>query len=159
MISSRSEATRRARVECARADGPGRPAQVRARRRVPHVQPGRGRDVAGGGDHRATTSSTSCSRSWSISARHRRCATCWAARPDDTLSRWTRSSPVEAVLTRFDSAGMSLGALSPEAHEALAIAMNRLGARSNSGEGGEDPARYAPKRIPRSNRWPRAASG
>ena len=50
--------------------------------------------------------------------------------------------PVEAILARFDSAGMSLGALSPEAHEALAIAMNRLGARSNSGEGGEDPARY-----------------
>src|SRR4029077_1970345 len=50
--------------------------------------------------------------------------------------------PVEAVLARFDGAGMSLGALSPEAHEALAIAMNRLGARSNSGEGGEDPARY-----------------
>src|SRR3984885_9513591 len=49
---------------------------------------------------------------------------------------------VAAVLSRFDSAGMSLGALSPEAHEALAIAMNRLGARSNSGEGGEDPARY-----------------
>jgi glutamate synthase (NADPH/NADH) large chain len=50
--------------------------------------------------------------------------------------------PVTAILARFDSAGMSLGALSPEAHEALAIAMNRLGARSNSGEGGEDPARY-----------------
>jgi glutamate synthase (NADPH) large chain len=50
--------------------------------------------------------------------------------------------PLAAVLARFDSAGMSLGALSPEAHEALAIAMNRLGARSNSGEGGEDPARY-----------------
>ncbi len=50
--------------------------------------------------------------------------------------------PVETILQRFDSAGMSLGALSPEAHEALAIAMNRLGARSNSGEGGEDPARY-----------------
>jgi glutamate synthase (NADPH) large chain len=49
---------------------------------------------------------------------------------------------VEAILARFDSAGMSLGALSPEAHEALAIAMNRLGARSNSGEGGEDPKRY-----------------
>ena len=46
-----------------------------------------------------------------------------------------------AILARFDSAGMSLGALSPEAHEALAIAMNRLGGRSNSGEGGEDPAR------------------
>ena len=54
--------------------------------------------------------------------------------------------PVEAILKRFDSAGMSLGALSPEAHEALAIAMNRLGARSNSGEGGEDPARYADER-------------
>jgi glutamate synthase (NADPH) large chain len=47
-----------------------------------------------------------------------------------------------AIIARFDSAGMSLGALSPEAHEALAIAMNRLGARSNSGEGGEDPVRY-----------------
>jgi glutamate synthase (NADPH/NADH) large chain len=50
--------------------------------------------------------------------------------------------PISAILARFDSAGMSLGALSPEAHEALAIAMNRLGARSNSGEGGEDPVRY-----------------
>ncbi|KKM70092.1 hypothetical protein LCGC14_1444200, partial [marine sediment metagenome] len=50
--------------------------------------------------------------------------------------------PVEQIFTRFDSAGMSLGALSPEAHEALAVAMNRLGGRSNSGEGGEDPARY-----------------
>jgi glutamate synthase (NADPH) large chain len=50
--------------------------------------------------------------------------------------------PISAIIARFDSAGMSLGALSPEAHEALAIAMNRMGARSNSGEGGEDPARY-----------------
>src|SRR3981189_2794853 len=50
--------------------------------------------------------------------------------------------PILSILARFDSAGMSLGALSPEAHEALAIAMNRLGARSNSGEGGEDPVRY-----------------
>ena len=55
--------------------------------------------------------------------------------------------PVEAILPRFDSAGMSLGALSPEAHEALAIAMNRIGARSNSGEGGEDPARYGNERV------------
>lgn len=50
--------------------------------------------------------------------------------------------PVENILRRFDSAGMSLGALSPEAHETLAEAMNRLGGRSNSGEGGEDIARY-----------------
>ncbi len=55
--------------------------------------------------------------------------------------------PAEDILMRFDSAGMSLGALSPEAHEALAIAMNRIGARSNSGEGGEDPARYRTERV------------
>lgn len=50
--------------------------------------------------------------------------------------------PIESILKRFDSAGMSLGALSPEAHETLAEAMNRLGGRSNSGEGGEDKDRY-----------------
>ena len=50
--------------------------------------------------------------------------------------------PLETILKRFDSAGMSLGALSPEAHEALAEGMNRIGGRSNSGEGGEDPKRY-----------------
>ena len=55
--------------------------------------------------------------------------------------------PVESIVCRFDSAGMSLGALSPEAHEALAIAMNRLGARSNSGEGGEDPVRYGTEKM------------
>ncbi len=55
--------------------------------------------------------------------------------------------PLPAILKRFDSAGMSLGALSPEAHEALAIAMNRLGGRSNSGEGGEDAARYGTERM------------
>jgi len=49
---------------------------------------------------------------------------------------------VESIFARFDSAGMSLGALSPEAHETLAEAMNRLGGRSNSGEGGEDKARH-----------------
>ncbi len=55
--------------------------------------------------------------------------------------------PVESILKRFDSAGMSLGALSPEAHEALAQAMNELGARSNSGEGGEDPVRFGTTKV------------
>lgn len=50
--------------------------------------------------------------------------------------------PLSEIFKRFDSAAMSLGALSPEAHESLAVAMNELGGRSNSGEGGEDPARY-----------------
>ena len=57
--------------------------------------------------------------------------------------------PLESLFPRFDSAGISLGALSPEAHEAIAEAMNRLGARSNSGEGGEDPARYGTLRNSR----------
>ncbi len=57
--------------------------------------------------------------------------------------------PAERILSRFDSAGMSLGALSPEAHEALAVAMNRLGARSNSGEGGEDPVRFGTEKVSR----------
>lgn len=55
--------------------------------------------------------------------------------------------PVAAIVRRFDSAAMSLGALSPEAHEALAEAMNRLGARSNSGEGGEDPQRFGTLKV------------
>jgi glutamate synthase (ferredoxin) len=47
-----------------------------------------------------------------------------------------------AIVTRFCTGGMSLGALSREAHETLAIAMNRIGGKSNSGEGGEDPVRF-----------------
>ncbi|HET7425686.1 MAG TPA: glutamate synthase-related protein, partial [Gemmatimonadales bacterium] len=50
--------------------------------------------------------------------------------------------PAEAIRTRFVSSAMSLGALSPEAHATLSVAMNRMGARSNSGEGGEDPHNY-----------------
>ena len=50
--------------------------------------------------------------------------------------------PVSEILRRFCTGGMSLGALSREAHETLAIAMNRIGGKSNSGEGGEDPVRF-----------------
>jgi len=49
---------------------------------------------------------------------------------------------IEDIRKRFTTAGMSMGALSKEAHEALAVAMNRIGGKSNSGEGGEDPDRY-----------------
>ncbi|RAL24295.1 glutamate synthase large subunit [Thermoflavimicrobium daqui] len=52
--------------------------------------------------------------------------------------------PVESIVRRFKSGAMSYGSLSKEAHETLAIAMNRLGGKSNSGEGGEDPIRFAP---------------
>ena len=51
---------------------------------------------------------------------------------------------VESICARFCTGGMSLGALSREAHEVLAVAMNRIGGKSNCGEGGEDPARYHP---------------
>ncbi|MCH8982674.1 MAG: glutamate synthase large subunit [Acidobacteria bacterium] len=50
--------------------------------------------------------------------------------------------PAERIMRRFTTAAMSHGAISKEAHEALAIAMNMIGASSNSGEGGEDPARF-----------------
>jgi glutamate synthase domain-containing protein 2/glutamate synthase domain-containing protein 1/glutamate synthase domain-containing protein 3 len=54
--------------------------------------------------------------------------------------------PAAAILHRFSTAAMSLGSLSPEAHETLAVALNRVGGRSNSGEGGEDPARFGTER-------------
>ncbi len=52
--------------------------------------------------------------------------------------------PVEAIVKRFATGAMSYGSISAEAHETLAIAMNRIGGKSNTGEGGEDPARYTP---------------
>ncbi|MFC3394114.1 glutamate synthase large subunit [Brenneria rubrifaciens] len=57
--------------------------------------------------------------------------------------------PVTEMFKRFDTAAMSIGALSPEAHESLAEAMNGLGGFSNSGEGGEDPARYGTNKVSR----------
>jgi glutamate synthase domain-containing protein 2/glutamate synthase domain-containing protein 1/glutamate synthase domain-containing protein 3 len=54
--------------------------------------------------------------------------------------------PAADILARFSTAAMSLGSLSPEAHETLAVALNRVGGRSNSGEGGEDPARFGTER-------------
>ena len=52
--------------------------------------------------------------------------------------------PVEEIVKRFKTGAMSYGSISKEAHEALAIAMNRIGGKSNTGEGGEDPARWIP---------------
>ena len=52
--------------------------------------------------------------------------------------------PISEILKRFSTGAMSYGSISQEAHETLAIAMNRMGAKSNTGEGGEDPDRYLP---------------
>ncbi|OUS23869.1 glutamate synthase large subunit [Thalassotalea sp. 42_200_T64] len=76
---------------------------------------------------------------------------------DDTESISIDKVEADAdMFKRFDSAAMSIGALSPEAHEALAIAMNRLGGSSNSGEGGEDASRFG---TVRNSRIKQVASG
>ncbi len=62
-----------------------------------------------------------------------------SARPDSPLDE---VEPASEIVKRFRTGAMSLGALSREAHETLAVAMNRMGGKSNSGEGGEDPARF-----------------
>ena len=64
-----------------------------------------------------------------------------AVRPADPVPL-DEVEPAEVIRRRFISSAMSLGALSPEAHATLSVAMNRMGARSNSGEGGEDPRHY-----------------
>lgn len=56
----------------------------------------------------------------------------------------TEVEPAKEIVKRFATGAMSFGSISQEAHETLAIAMNRLGGRSNTGEGGEDPSRYTP---------------
>ena len=65
-------------------------------------------------------------------------------KPADTPVPLDEVESVEAILTRFSTGAMSYGSISAEAHETLAIAMNRLGAKSNTGEGGEDPNRFTP---------------
>ena len=75
--------------------------------------------------------------------------------------RWSRSP---TIVKRFSTGAMSYGSISKEAHETLAIAMNRLGGASNTGEGGEDPDRYVPlderrlRSAARSSRSRRAGS-
>jgi glutamate synthase (NADPH/NADH) large chain len=69
--------------------------------------------------------------------------------------------PVESLVRRFKTGAMSYGSISKEAHEALAIAMNRIGGKSNTGEGGEDPARFVkdPNGDSRSSAIKQVASG
>jgi glutamate synthase domain-containing protein 2/glutamate synthase domain-containing protein 1/glutamate synthase domain-containing protein 3 len=65
-------------------------------------------------------------------------------RPADKPLQLDEVEPASEIVKRFSTGGMSLGSLSPEAHETLAIAMNRIQAKSNTGEGGEDRRRYTP---------------
>ncbi|OIQ25208.1 glutamate synthase large subunit [uncultured Vibrio sp.] len=77
-------------------------------------------------------------------------------KPADSPLTVEQVEPASDLFKRFDSAAMSIGALSPEAHEALAMAMNKLGGYSNSGEGGEDPRRFG---TDRNSRIKQIASG
>ena len=79
-----------------------------------------------------------------------------ALKPSDRPVPLSKVEKESSIFPRFDTAAMSIGALSPEAHESLAIAMNRLGGRSNSGEGGEDPDRF---NTERNSRIKQVASG
>jgi glutamate synthase (NADPH/NADH) large chain len=79
-----------------------------------------------------------------------------ALKPADEPLPLSKVERENALFPRFDTAAMSIGALSPEAHESLAVAMNRLGGRSNSGEGGEDPVRF---NTDRNSRIKQVASG
>ncbi len=72
-----------------------------------------------------------------------------AIKPGGQAVTLDQVEPAENLFKRFDTAAMSIGALSPEAHESLAQAMNGLGGFSNSGEGGEDPARYGTDKVSR----------
>ena len=69
--------------------------------------------------------------------------------------------PVESIVRRFSTGAMSHGSIAAEAHETIAIAMNRLGGKSNTGEGGEDPGRFRSKgsAIDRNSRIKQVASG
>ena len=68
----------------------------------------------------------------------------FALKPADEPLSLDEVEPVQSIYKRFATGAMSFGSISAEAHETLAIAMNRIGGKSNTGEGGEDPARYTP---------------
>ena len=95
----------------------------------------------------AGPTTTRSSRSTARSSTTRRsgsapCAACSSSSSAEKPIPIEEVEPVEAILKRFKSGAMSYGSISQEAHETLAIGMNRIGGKSNTGEGGEDPERY-----------------
>jgi glutamate synthase (ferredoxin) len=68
----------------------------------------------------------------------------FAFKQDKTSIPLDEVEPIESIMKRFSTGAMSYGSISKEAHETLAIAMNRIGGKSNTGEGGEDPDRFTP---------------
>ena len=146
----RSPAAARARVPDAESGSAGsragRRVSVAARRRVPPVQPRHGLQAAARHAQRAIPRFTRNTRAL-VNDQSRSSGRCAGlldfkrAQPPIPLDE---VEPVESIVKRFATGAMSYGSISLEAHETLAIAMNRMGGKSNSGEGGEDPARYTP---------------
>ena len=100
--------------------------------------------AAGGRRHRVLSGLQAATARRSASCRRSRCATSSTSAPGKAPISIDEVESITEIRKRFVTPGMSLGALSPEAHDTLNIAMNRIGAKSDSGEGGEDPARYQP---------------
>ena len=118
--------------------------QWRRARRVPHVQPEHDR---AGCSIRCAREITGCSRNTprrltSRAARSPRFARCSSSIPAGQPVPLEEVEPATEIVKRFKTGAMSFGSISKEAHENLAIAMNRIGGKSNTGEGGEDPARF-----------------
>ena len=113
-----------------------RPAQFRGQ---PHPH------AAGRGRTPSPTRSTAATAPRCAACRPSTCATCWTSRPTARRFALDEVESITELRKRLVAPGISLGALGPEAHETLSIAMNRIGAKSDSGEGGEDPARYRPR--------------
>ena len=147
--------------------GGGRRVPVAPRGRVPPVQPRDRLQAAARHPQRAATTSSRSTRAL-VNDQSRRLATLrglfelrTGGRPPVPLDE---VEPVSEIVKRFSTGAMSYGSISAEAHETLAIAMNRLGAKSNTGEGGEDPEPLrarCPTATPSarpSSRWPPAAS-
>ena len=122
-----------------------RPLPVARRRRAPPVQPGDDPQAAEG---RSATASYAIFKEYSRHRSNDQAKQLCTLRglldfkTGDAPIPLEEVEPVESIMKRFKTGAMSYGSISKEAHETLAIAMNRIGGKSNTGEGGEDPERY-----------------
>ena len=121
-----------------------RPVPMARRRRVSPVQSADDSQAAASPAATATTRSSRNTRHWSTTRRKSLCTLRGLLdfKSADNPIPIEEVEPVEDIVKRFKTGAMSYGSISQEAHEALAIAMNRIGGKSNTGEGGEDPDRY-----------------
>ena len=117
------------------------------RRRAAHVGPAVDRRPAGRPPARTTPTPIGGSRKHANEDATRKCALRGLLKFKDGVNRpipLAEVEPAKEIVKRFCTGAMSFGSISAEAHETLAIAMNRIGGKSNTGEGGEDPERFKP---------------